>query len=170
MKDESELEREWRVLGFDLALCSHYHQEQRRFFERWNMAAAFFGVVLGSATAASLIKQMPDIAIVISLALTIIQGLNLVIGFSRMAWAHGDLYRRFIDLEMKWREAPRRKESLIELTNERRKIEQSEPTPMPYLVRRCQIDVMRREGYAKDQWPRLHLVQRAFAQYLPSMG
>ncbi len=170
MTTETDLERGWRVLGFDLALGSHYHQERRRFFERWNMVSAFLGVVLGSATAASLIKQWPQAALVAALLLTFIQGLNLVIGFSRMAWTHGDLYRRFIDLEMKWRETSCSEKALIALGNERRRIEQGEPNPMPYLVRRCHIDVARREGYPDAGCPKLGFFARRLAHYLPELA
>ncbi|MFT3791557.1 MAG: hypothetical protein QM741_10850 [Rudaea sp.] len=168
--EESELEKDWRVLGFDLALCSHYHQERRRFFERWNRATAFFGVIMGTATVSSLLGKLPDYAVAASVAVTIVQGLNLVIGFSRLAWLHGDFYRRFIDLEMKWRETQRSKAALNSLTNERRKIEQGEPPCLPYLVRRCQIELMRRDGYSMSEAPRLTLPQRFFAQYLPTLS
>jgi hypothetical protein len=167
---ETILERDWRVLGFDLRLCSLYHQERRRFFERWNDLTAFLGVLLGSGTAISLLQSSPRLAVSIAFAMTVVQALNLVIGFSRRAWMHGDLYRSFIDLEIDWVKSTASPETLADLTVCRREVEKQEPAPMPYLVRRCHIELMRREGHPPDQWPpKLRAWQRAFAQFLPEL-
>ena len=162
---ETRLEADWRVLGFDLRLSTQYHQVRRRFFERWNIRAAFLGVVLGSGAAVGILAEHPRAAVAIALALTVVQGLNLVIGFSRLAWLHGDLYRRFIDLEVQWLKTACTPEALASLTVARRVLEKEEPTPLPYLVRRCQIDVMRRDGNPENEWPVHGFWQRALAQY-----
>ncbi len=163
---ETTLERDWRELGFDLRLCSHYHLERKRFFDWWNHVSAFLAVLLGSATAVALLATNPKVAMVVAIAVTVIQGFNLVIGFSRQAWTHGDLYRQFIDLEIDWMKAEPSVKALSDLGAARRALEKTEPTPMPYLIRRCHIDIMRRDGNPKSEWPRLGFWQRAFANYL----
>lgn len=165
-----ELTSSWFEFGMALRLGCHYHQERRRFFERWNNLSAFAGVVFSSAALATFKTNNTEFAIWLTLFVAVVQAANLVVGFSRKAWNHGDLMKKFVDLEMEWRRADESVERLVELQAKRLELEKQEPTPMPYLVQRCHIDLMRRNGYPKEQWPKLGWWKRMLAQYLPELG
>lgn len=92
-----------------------------------------------------------------------------MVGFSRMAWTHGEFMRRFIDLENEWRRTEMSHDAYVRLENVRRDIEKDEPAPMPYLVELCHIAIMRRQGRPKDEWPKLKSWQRHLANYWPSV-
>lgn len=168
----AELKEQWFALGFRLKLCGHYHLERRRFFERWNRIATFLSVVLGSGTALALVGngENKQLALWLAFAVTVVSAGNLVIGFARHAWEHAHLFGRFIDLENAWRRTPQSEAAYLDLMERKGELDKAEPTPMPYLITRCQIDVMRREGYKEAEWPSLNWFQRTFAHYLPEMG
>jgi len=110
------------------------------------------------------------VALWLTFIVAALQGLSLVIGFGRKAATHADYCRRFVDIEKKWRATHPTFDHCVALENEQRELEKEEPIPMPYLTTRTQIDLMRRDGYPKAEWPKLHWAKRLLAQYLPEMG
>jgi hypothetical protein len=173
MSDVKKQEPSWYELGMGIKLSVHYHQERKRFFARWDNTSNLLGLLLSSGATIALwhdSSHSQGIALYLAFAVAVVQGFALVIGFSRKASQHNDFCRCYLDLLKKWTVAEESTEMYNNIESERLDIEKIEPTPMPYLVERCHIDLMRREGFPRDRWPKLNLFKRAFAQYLPEIG
>lgn len=166
-----DLSQKWYALGFRLRLCSAYHLERRRFFENWNRLAQFLAIVLGSGACVALAGGYgTQPAIWLAASVSVLSAANLVIGFGRRSWEHARLHDQFIDLENAWRRADETQDAYNDLMERKRNLDKAEPVPMPYLITRCHIDLMRADGYQRKEWPPLSWFQRLFANYLPELG
>lgn len=165
----ADLSKQWFALGFKLRLCSAYHLERRRFFEYWNRLVQFLAIVLGSGACVALTGKGTELAMWLTFGVTALSAANLVIGFGRRSWEHARLHDQFVDLENAHRREAPSTESYIDLMERKRNLDKVEPVPMPYLITRCHIDLMRADGYEEDKWPRLHWCKRLLANYLPDL-
>lgn len=171
VKEDADLRGEWFRTGMRIRLSSLYHLERRRFFEDWNRVTQFLSVVLGSGACVALVNETSKgAAIWLTFAVTVLSAANLVVGFGRRSWDHARLHDQFVDLESEQRRAECTKGSLNDITERKRNLDKAEPAPMPYLVTRCQIDLMRADGYESNEWPKLHWFKRMAANYLPDLG
>jgi hypothetical protein len=166
---EGELSKQWFKLGFRLRLSSTYHLERRRFFEDWNRLTQFLAIVLGSGACVALVGKGTELAIWMTFGVTVLSAANLVIGFGRRGWDHARLHDQFVDLENAHRRATCSQDTYNDLMERKRNLDKAEPVPMPYLITRCQIDLMRADGYEVDRRPKLHWAKRLFANYLPDI-
>lgn len=166
---KSDLSRKWYALGFRLRLCSAYHLERRRFFEDWNRIVQFFAVVLGSGACLALVGKGTEPALWLTFGVTVLSAANLVFGFGRRSWEHARLHDQFVDLENEHRRAAGTLDDFNDLMERKRNLDKVEPVPMPYLITRCQIDLMRADGYEREEWPELHWFKHALANYLPDI-
>lgn len=169
MTHTDDISGQWHALGFCLRLSSAYHLERRRFFEDWNRRGQFVSVVLGSAACVALSGgHGTSAALWLAFSATVLSAANLVIGFGRRSWEHARLHDQFVDLENQHRRESPTRDAYNDLMERRRNLEKTEPAPMPYLITRCHIGLMRADGYEQTQWPQLSLFQRLFANYLPA--
>jgi len=166
---ESDLGTDWFQLGLRLRLCSAYHLERRRFFESWNHRAQFFSIVLGSGACALLIGTNTGLAAWLTFGVTVLSAANLVIGFGRHSWEHARLHDQFVDLENAYRRAECTRASYNDLMQQKRELDKREPIPLPYVITRCHINLMRADGYECDEWPELGKFKWLFANYLPDL-
>lgn len=167
---KADLSKQWHGLGFKLRLCSAYHLERRRFFEFWNRLAQFLAIALGSSACLALTGKGTQLAMWLTFDVTILSAANLVIGFGRRSWEHARLHDQFVDLENVYRRASCSVDSYNDLMERKRNLDKAEPVPMPYLITRCHIDLMRADGYEEETWPKLRPWQRLLANYLPELG
>jgi len=167
---KTELSRQWFALGFKLRLCSAYHLERRRFFEFWNRLAQFLAIALGSSACLALTGKGTQTAMWLTFSVTILSAANLVIGFGRRSWEHARLHDQFVDIENAYRRATSSLDAYNDLMERKRNLDKAEPVPMPYLITRCHIDLMRADGHDEREWPKLHWCKRLLANYLPELG
>lgn len=165
----TDLDIDWFQLGLRLRLCSAYHLDRRRFFEGWNRIAQFLGIVLGSGACVALIGQSTTAALWLTLGVTVLSAANLVIGFGRHSWEHARLHDQFVDLSNAHRRMECTQDNYNALMEQKGDIDKREPVPMPYLITRCHINLMRADGYPRNEWPSLGRFKWLFANYLPDM-
>jgi hypothetical protein len=174
------LKEDWRILGYDIRLGRHYHQERRRFWEFWNNVSAYSSVLAGSFAAAAVKYNQAEITIALALIVPVVQGAALVFGFTRKMALHSDLYRSFTDLENTWIKNDPEEDRIKEMKGAKNTVEKTEPSPMRILVVRCEKDICERYGYLAgewikpssypaERWKAFKWYQRRFAQYLPKL-
>ena len=163
----TEVEDPWHEFKFVVQCSVRYHMRRRRFFERWSTLSSALSVVFGSATVSTLLSaDFQRVALWTAAAVTAVQILDLVIGTSRQAWIHGDLYRRFLDLEAKATLAEYTPAALAGLKASKMMIDAEEPPALRVLWHICYNEVMRSMGYEQSQLLRIPVLSRWLAHYL----
>lgn len=146
-----------------------YHSRRRAFFERWNKATAFVGVVGGSAVFAALGHYAPPALATVGAAMVVVMsGIDLVAGTANMARRHDDLRRRFCELEADMtRDLQPSAATVAQWRAQRLAIESDEPATYVALDVLCENELARAYRHLQDQ-PRYPLpwYQRLTAQLL----
>ncbi len=157
------LEDRWVGLLFGIRRSIRYHSRRESFFSRLHKSNAFLNVILGTATAAAVLKTVsaqwsPWFSLSRALAITCLSALDLVFGFADKARQHSELRRRFTDIERCMIGAADEKQ-LKTCVKDRLSIEASEPPKMFALDVLCHNELLRAEGYdrndpdeAKEYW------------------
>jgi hypothetical protein len=158
-------------LLFAVRRSVRYNNRRRGFYDFWNTFSNALAVLFGSATIGGIIAKIWVEATLVAAALvTVVSTLNLVWGTSRMARLHGDLVRRFMDLESEivttiGRGAHISPETVFQLVAKRLAIESDEPPVKIVLNTMCQNEVLRAQGFGKDHFIHVSWYQRIAAQF-----
>lgn len=139
----------WNLL-FTVRLSIRYHDRRKRFFAGLHRVTAAASVVFGSAAVAAFAGELSDKAGMLSAAaVSIVAGLDLVIGFAPASTLHNDLRRRFIDLEKAIIES-HDDSALGEYQRRKLDIEKDEPALRTVLSQLCYNDIVRAEYSPTD--------------------
>lgn len=130
-----------------------YHDRRKSFFEWCHTMTTLLAILLGSATFFSLMREFVELQMASAALVTVTAALDLVLGFSRKAWLHDDLKRRFLALEIR----TLREEDTASLEEERLRIEADEPAIMEALDILCHNDLLKSGGYEKSDGNYLQL-------------
>lgn len=140
------LESEWHGITFDVRRSVRYHMCRRRTYERFDKITNMLSVIFGSAAVYGVLEtNSKSWALGAAAVVTITSSINLVIGSSQRAREHGDLARRFIELEKRLLGEPNA-EVLYQVKQERLTIEAEEPPVLQILDCMCYNDQLRAEG------------------------
>ena len=172
MNEQADLEKDYNRLLFGVRRSVRYHSRRRQHYERLHNAVLFLALVLGSVTVATFaaaigadwplwLKSLPAATV------SLLAGLDLVVGSTRQAWLHADLARQFIDLE---RRLARGQTDLTptlieEVTAARLTIEATEPPVLRVLDTLCHNELLRAMGYDPAREVRVGFFQRLFAPF-----
>lgn len=159
----------WEVL-WGAQRSQRYHSRRSMFFDRWNKATAFVGVIGGSSVVASLGKLFPpDVGLFAAAIVTVMSGIDLVAGTAEMARKHNDLRKRFCELESKMLgELSPSDDSIAKWRAERLAIESDEPPIYVALDLLCYNELARSYGHMQDVPPqKLGWFKTITAQLLP---
>lgn len=145
--DEEQMLDEWYKLEFGVRRSVRYNLRRRAFFEFWHRVTSASAVLFGSATLTSLFANLPaHWTAAAAGVVTLLGGIDLVIGLAARAWTHADIARRFIELEKQMVTAPRSDAELRRLINARLDIERDEPPVLGVLNVICHNDLLRAQG------------------------
>lgn len=163
----SDLSTKRHSLLFDVRRSVRYHNRRRAFFERLGHIKDAMSVIFGSAVIYGVLKEaeLQGLAVLSAVLVTILSGVDLVIGSSRMANLHHDLARRFIVLEKSLSMVEAEdvtSEDVHKWTGSRLDIEAEEPPIFRVLDAMCHNELLRAEGY-KSGFVRIGFMQRLFA-------
>lgn len=168
--DGTKLKNERHDLLFDIRRSVRYHNRRRRFFDRFHLVTNAISVIFGSATIFVVLSALGNgYAVAAAAVVTIFSALDLVVGTSRMARLHDDLYRRFIALEQKVIAVAEEKvteEDLSQFTSERLAIEADEPPVLRVLDSLCYNELARAMGYGHQDFVKVRWYQRLFSQFV----
>ena len=137
------------ALLFGVRRSIRYHDRRRAWFTFWHRAAAAAGALFATSTMASILHQETMLAVVSSVAVTVLLVLDLVVGNADMANRHWDLIRRFSALEG---DMVRAGESLSEAQYadfhaRRLRIETDEPPVNRHVDQACHNDLLQALGH-----------------------
>ena len=169
---ESNLEVKFYELLFAIRKSVRYHDYRRQFYVRIEKITLFFAFLLGTSTIAvfmaELSKDLPLWAkIAPSVFVTVLSGIVLIFQVSEKASKHGDLRRRFIELESDLEQKkhdPDLDKVVMEATQARLSIESEEPKVLRVLDSICHNQVLYAEGRPDKYEVPLNFMQRLFAQ------
>lgn len=165
-------ERGYRALLFGIRRSVRYHGRRRQHFECLHKLVLFSALVLSSVTVATFaaaigagwplwLKLLPPAAV------SVLAGLDLVFGFIQKAWLHADLLRQFTDLERQLvvgRDEPTA--ALVDsVTEQRLRIEVTEPPVLRVLDTLCHNELPRAMGYARERQVKVNFLQRLCAPF-----
>lgn len=141
----------WNIL-WAVQKSQRYHSRRNAFFDRWNKATAFVGVLAGSAVIAALAEQAPKaLAVAGGVLVVVMSGIDLVVGTSQMAHRHSDLRRRFCELEADIsRELSPGESTIAEWQARRLAIEAEEPPTYVALDLLCENELARAYEHLQD--------------------
>lgn len=170
MDTQTDIDKDrWEIL-WAVQKSQRYHSRRNAFFDRWNKATAFVGVLAGSAVIAALADQVPKaLAVAGGVLVVVMSGVDLVVGTSQMAHRHGDLRRRFCELEADISRDPSPTESTVAEWRARRlTIEAEEPAIYVALDLLCENELARAYGHLSAT-PRVTLpwYKVMTAQFIP---
>jgi hypothetical protein len=162
----ADLESGWHAITFDVRRSVRYHLYRRRTYERFDKFTNMLSVIFGSAAVYGMLEaNWRPLALSAAAVVTIFSTINLVIGSSQRAREHGDLARRFIDLEKRLLGEPN-PEALHQVKQERLTIEAEEPPPLLVLDCMCHNDQLRAEGYDDTYLAHIRSWQKLFAPFI----
>ncbi len=161
---QENLNREWHALLFGVRRSARYHEKRVRFFERLNRIILFLNVAGGSAAVVSALSSLGYGWIVAFASLVAAaSALDLAVDTGGRARLHGDLKRRFIELEKRMNATNPDHAALVELTNARLEIEQDEPPTLRTLDILCHNELVRALGYGNEHMHALPFWRRWLA-------
>jgi len=166
-KEQERLDEKLYALLFGVRRSIRYHNRRRMFFDRFNLITKALSVVFGSATIYTVLSQTsPKATIGAAAIVTLFSALDLVVGTVRMARLHDDLARRFIALEKEIVQTIHpTEENLARFTAQRLDIEADEPPVYRVLDALCHNELARAEGHPQEEFAKIRLYQRWFAQF-----
>lgn len=143
-----------------------YHRRRQDFYEFWETVTKALALIFSSGAGLALLKDKPEVAAWLAFAVTAATLIALVAGTARKATLHASLARRWLDLEHDLIHCGDDVAQQRELEGRISLLEQDEPPTMGVLVRLCQREVMRAEGYDEDRLPQVPWHHRWFAHWI----
>ena len=156
----------WHDLLFGVRRSRRYHMRREQFFGRFHFTAGFLTVIMGSATFATVLADLP--AGLWLAASTAIFGAIDLVGqpFSR-ALTHRDLTQQFtrLEREMQLPEADINEAALRKLQARRLDIEEKEPPILRILDVMCHNEEVLASGYGPESFKEVRWPQRVLASF-----
>ncbi len=170
---ESNPEVKFYELLFAVRKSVRYHDYRRQFYVRIEKITLFFAFLLGTSTIAVFMADLSKdlslwVKIIPSVFVTVLSGVVLIFQVSEKASKHGDLRRRFIELESKLEKEkhdPDLDKVVTEATQTRLSIESEEPKVLRVLDSICHNQILYAEGRPHEYEVPLNFMQRLFAQF-----
>lgn len=165
-----ELGDEYWHLLFGVRRSVRYHDRRRGFYESFHTVVVFLSVIGGSATIAAFSTAVGShfplwLKLLPAALITVLSGLDLVLGSVRKAWLHADLERRFVELERYLSAGPESAALVSEGWDRRLAIEVDEPPVLKVLDAMCHNELLRSERYPKEAQVPISVWQRFFAHW-----
>ncbi len=167
-----DVSQEHHKLLFGIRRSVRYHDRRRGFYEQFHQIVLFFGLLLGSATIGLFAGESGSdwplsVKLLPAVIVTILSAVDLVVRSSQKAWLHADLCRKFTELEIRLqsKDALDSEALITEITQERLRIEATEPPNLRVLDTLCHNELLRAMGYVSDQQVRVNFMQRWLAHF-----
>jgi hypothetical protein len=167
MSDKIPWTRQQELL-FGVRRSIRYHTRRKRFFDRLRKCITFFTAVLGVTTLAMLLSNLEPIWPMVTTVLVCLFGtVDLILNTAEGARLHGELTRRYIELEMEIVLAgePLSDAQLREFASRRLRISIEEPPIMRVLDCVCHNELVEAMGHGRIYEVRVTWVQRFFANF-----
>lgn len=159
-----DLEDRWHDMQFGVRRSIRYHLRRRAFFDRLDQFSNMLSVIFGSAAIYGILEEnTKGLALAASGLVTVLASINLVVGSAQRARSHSDFVRRYVELEKRMLVAPS-ENVLLSVSEERLGIEAEEPPVLHVLNGICHNELMRAQGYKKQDLVRIGWFQRLVAQ------
>ncbi len=150
--------------AFDIRRSIRYHSHRRAFYDRMHKGLMFVGVVGGSATLAMIVVSMAAHWVWLPpLLVTLATALDLVWDCPAKMQEHGELLRRFTELEKRLLREEVSEALLKALRMEQLDIEVDEPQPLHVLNTLCYNETMTALGHSANERVRVSWPQRLCA-------
>ncbi len=156
-------------LLFGVRRSVRYHVRRRRFFGRARKLITFLTAMAGVATLALVLAKVDPRWVLGAAVLVSLTGvIDLILDTAGGARLHGELARRFIELEMDMVEAGENiaDQQLREFAKRRLRIELDEPPTMRVLDCVCHNELVQAMGQGREYEVNLTRMQRFFANFL----
>lgn len=158
------LSRRWHDQLFGIRRSIRYHNRRRAFLDCLDQFGKMLSVMLGSAVIYGVLdKDYHVVALTASALVTSVSAINLVAGTAQRARAHFDFARQFTALEQRML-VPESAETLAAITTVRLDIEANELPVLQVLDSLCHNELLRAEGYPREDFVIICWWQHLFAQ------
>ena len=154
----------WNI-DFVVAKSIRYHAYRRSFWNGLDVLSKMVTAISGTAVLVTLVGDNTVWSTGLAILVAVASATDLVLGFSKKARLHDDIYRSFSRLAQEIAENLLPTEQLVVSWRRRRlEIEMDEPTTLDLLERRCCADEARARGsQVRPEW-KLNRVERYLAQ------
>ncbi|WP_416739249.1 hypothetical protein ACM1ZW_20885 [Pseudomonas sp. NFX71] len=160
----ADLADRWYAVQFSVRRSIRYHQRRRAFYDRLDKISNMLSLILGSAAIYGVLQEnAKNVALIASAFVTVVSSINLVVGSAQRGRDHTDFMRKYVDLE-KFMLGDETEERLLKVSEQRLSIEAEEPPVLHVLNAICHNEMMRAEGFAKEDLPKIGFVQAQLAQ------
>ena len=170
--DTQKTEKRYQDLLFGVRRSVRYHIRRQKFFRNFHRIVLFLSLILSSVTVAALAEAVganwPLWGKLLPAAIiSVLAGIDLVVGSAEKSWQHSDLARQFIKLERRLvsGSADLDEELIRNVEDKRLKIEASEPPVLRVLDTICHNELMRSMGHKKDEMIEVSILQRLCAPF-----
>ena len=171
-KETDTQEKEGWDLLFDVRRSVRYHVRRQRHYEFLHRIVLFASLILSSFTVAAIAEAIGTswpiwLKLLPAAMVSVLAGIDLVVGSTEKSWRHSNLARQFIKLERRLdSSSPNLTEKLIrDVRDKRLKIESTEPPALRVLDTLCRNELMRAMGYEKDKMIKVSTMQRLCAPF-----
>lgn len=159
----AEHKEEKHQLLFSVRRSVRYHDRRVGFYNRYHVLASIAAVAFGSSAIYTMLQMRTAWALTDLLAIAFLAALVLVAITAQKARLHSDLKARFIRLEKALIKHDKSANGLQELAAKRLDIEADEPPVLRVLDTLCHNEMLRADGYDKDEFKKVNWYQRLFA-------
>ena len=170
--DTQKTENGYQDLLFGIRRSVRYHIRRQKFFRNFHRIVLFLSLILSSVTVAALAEAVganwPLWGKLLPAAIiSVLAGIDLVVGSAEKSWQHSDLARQFIKLERRLvsGSADLDEELIRNVEDKRLKIEGAEPPVLRVLDTICHNEMMRAMGHKKDKMIKVTIIQRWCAPF-----
>ncbi|MCG8998423.1 hypothetical protein [Laribacter hongkongensis] len=142
-------------LLFDIRRSVRYHDRRKAFYELLHHITSWMTILMAGSVLFDAAKdgKTADWMICLSIAAALLAAADMVLGYSRRANLHGDLRRRFADLEIAILMGGSSQEEWHEHTRTRLIIEKDEPAIYKVLDLLCRNELLVAEGFNRKDNP-----------------
>ena len=153
-------------LLFDVRRSVRYHRHRQRFFTRLHVITTAGSLFMGASVVASILANHQTLALYAGAFVAALSAIDLIVGFSNKIRLHSDLARRFINLESEIITLSDAASSNYDrLYASRLSIEADEPPILRVLDSLCYNEMLRAEGYDKNEYVQISSTQKIFSNW-----
>ncbi len=170
--DTLKTENGYQDMLFGVRRSVRYHIRRQKFFRNFHRIVLFLSLILSSVTVAALAEAVGANwplwgKLLPAATVSVLAGIDLVVGSTEKSWQHSDLARQFIKLERRLvsGSADLDEELIRNVEDKRLKIEAAEPPVLRVLDTICHNELMRAMGHKKDEMIKVNIFQRWCAPF-----
>ncbi|MEM5534969.1 hypothetical protein WNY58_01070 [Neptuniibacter pectenicola] len=144
-----------------------YHSRRQAYFTRAHHVATVINFVAGSAAVVAALQETdPIVLAIIAATVSAVSAVDMITGNAEKAWMHGDLKKRFINLESEQLQIDTgTNASLSDLACKRLQIEADEPPVHRALDIMCHNELARAMGFEDKDMEKLGWFKRFTAHW-----